>query len=116
MRELIKNYEKLIIEVAKIIGYTDIDTAIVPLLDTKWAMTEDNKYFNFDRGGTMYDMWEYGRFEVSSLAMKQETLFMGEEDGLFFIMGYEEDDDWDDAEIYIFDIKNRIDWNPEDDW
>ena len=113
MRNLIKNYEKLKVEVAKIIGYTNIDTAIVPMLDAKWAMTEDNKYFNFDRND-VGDLWEYTRFEVSSLGMKQETLFMGGEDGLFYLMGYEEDGMWDDAEIYIFDAKNRILWNPED--
>ena len=30
------------------------------------------------------------------------------------IMGYEEDGGWDDAELFVFDVKNRIDWNPED--
>ena len=76
-------------------------------------MTEDNKEFNFDRYEEG-DMWEYTQFEVSSLAMKKEVLFMGEEDGLFYIMGYEEDGMWDDAEIFIFDEKNRIYWNPEE--
>ena len=32
MRDLIENYEKLKVKVAKIIGYTNIDTAIVPML------------------------------------------------------------------------------------
>ena len=111
MRNLIKNLDTLEKKIEKIIG-TSNDYRICNCLEDKWSMTDDNKYFNFDRYGD--DMWEYGQYQVSSLGTKQEKLFMGEEEGIFFIMGYEEDGGWDDAELFVFDVKNRIDWNPED--
>jgi hypothetical protein len=113
MIDLIKNLETLEERIEGIIGTTN-DYAICPELNTKWCMTDDNKYINFDRLKEG-DMSEYTRFQVSSLAMKQEKLFMGEEDGLFFFMAYEEDGNWDDAELLIFDIKNKVDWE-EYEW
>ena len=113
MRNLIKNLETLEDRIEKIIG-TSNDYPICPELATRWCMTDDQKYINFDRQ-VEADMMDYTRFQVSSLAMKQEELFMGEEDGLFFIMAYEEDGNWDDAELLIFDKKNRIDW-VETEW
>lgn len=108
MRNLIKNLETLENRIEIIIGTTN-DYPICPELNTKWCMTDDQKYINFDRCEAG-DMTEYSRFRVSSLAMKQKELFMGEEDGLFFIMAYDEDGDWNDAELLIFDKKNKVDW------
>ena len=50
MRNLIKNLDTLEKKIEKIIG-TSNDYRICNCLEDKWSMTDDNKYFNFDRYG-----------------------------------------------------------------
>lgn len=112
MRNLIKNLETLNNKINGVIGTTN-DSEIVPLLDCQWSLSDDGKYLNFDRYD-IGDMWEYSRYQISSLGTKQENLFKGERDGLFFVMAHEEDCNWDDTSLLIFDNKNKIEWNSED--
>lgn len=110
IRDKVNVYLNFKVEIAKIIGYTDLYETITPLLHTKWAMKDG--LINFDRLKEG-DMWDYFTLIISSLGMKNEIFFMGEEDGLHFIMAYPEDDMWNETEIYIFDNKNRVEWKDD---
>jgi len=114
MRELIKSLETLQNKIKEVIG-TGNDSPICPELDTQWSISDDGKYINFDRY-KQGDMWEYTRYEISSLGRKQEELFCGNNNDLFFVMAHDEDGGWDESELLIFDLKNKIPYEPTDDW
>jgi hypothetical protein len=53
-------------------------------------------------------MEEYGDLIISSLGMLGKKLYHGVSDGLYFVMAYDSDAMWDDAEVFIFDLKNKV--------
>lgn len=105
--ELLSANKTLLDEIGKIIGYESIyNLSIVNGLKLPWA---------FDNGGGMIyyarhegdDMYEYEGMEISSLGAKGEEFFMGESDGLTYVMGYDESENWDDSYILILDNNNK---------
>lgn len=108
MRELIEKYIEVLTKIGKIIDYDSNSLGtITPMLDVKYWASPNETHINFDRYEED-DMEEYGGLIISSLGMKGEKLYHGESDGLYFVMAYDEDSGWDSAEVYIFDIKNKV--------
>ena len=79
------------------------------MLNVKWCISEDNNYINFDRYDEG-DREEYFPLRVSSSGALGKDHYFGEKDGMFFVMAYDEDCGWDYAEILIFDMNNKVDY------
>jgi hypothetical protein len=110
--ELLNANSILLEEAAKIIGYNNLEGEIMlNKISTSWALDKDSGYLSFDRYNKG-DMNEYFPLTISSLGNKGEDLFMGESDGLTFIMAYD-NDDWEDTAIFIFDNENKTTFDYE---
>jgi len=107
--ELLSANKTLLEEIAKIIGYDYVyisDSPIVNGLKLPWAF-EDGEgmiYYARHEGDDIYD---YEGMQVSSLGGKGEEFFMGESDGLTYVIGYDESENWDDTYILILDNNNK---------
>lgn len=108
--ELLVDNKTLLEEISKIIGYNYMsicDSKIVNGLKLPWAFD--------DGGGIIYyarhegdDIYNYEGMIVSSLGNKiGEEMFMGESDGLTYVIGYDESENWNDTYILILDNKNK---------
>jgi len=106
--ELLSATESLIDGIGDIIDYDDylMDKGVVNGLSLPWALEESSGmiYYARNEGG---DIYEYSGFQVSSLGMKNEKFYMGESDGITYVMGYPEDENWDDTYILILDNNNK---------
>jgi len=107
--ELLSDNKTLLEEIAKIIGY-DYEyirnESIVNGIKLPWAFEDGSGmiYYARHEGG---DIYNYEGYQVSSLGAKGEEFFMGESDGLTYVMGYDESENWDDTYILILDNKNK---------
>jgi hypothetical protein len=106
--DLISTNKTLLTKIGSIIDYgSDMsDNSIEDGLVLPWAFEEGSGmiYYARNKGDSIYD---YCGFQVSSLGMKNEKFYMGEYDGVTYVMGYPEDENWDDTYILILDNKNK---------
>ena len=96
-------HKSLMKDISEIIGYGTIltDTGIDYTLDNEWWITEDNNLLIATDKGS-----DYWSFIINSYASKEEKFYIGEKDELVFIMGYSEDDGWDNSIIFVLS-KNK---------
>ena len=105
---LLESNKTLLEEIAKIIGYdyrSISGSPIVNGLKLPWAFEDGEGMIYYARHGD--DMYNYEGMQVSSLGAKGEEFFMGESDGLTYVIGYDESENWDDTYILILDNNNK---------
>lgn len=96
-REIINN------ELTKIMGYCD-DSPIYDELDKRWCVTADDFRIEVDGETSLED--DYYGYTISSLSAKGEKLFMGELDGVVYIMAYSEN--WRETEIFMLSKDKQV--------
>ena len=96
-REIINN------ELTKIMGYCD-DSPISNELDKRWCIIDDELRIEVDDVTSLDD--DYYGYIISSQNAMGEEFFMGELDGVVYVMAYP--DDWDDTEIFMFSKDKQV--------
>lgn len=92
----LKERDALIEELKTILPWCD-ESPIIDCLDKEWYVIKDEL-----RLGSGEDCCYY--YEISSIGALGEQLFMGEKDGITYIMCH--DGDWENTEILMLDNKN----------
>lgn len=99
-------FHKLLMErIGNIIGCKgEVNTGIYYWLEEEWEINE--------QGAELYitsaiDGEEYS-YTISSYGALGKPLYWGTEDDLTFVLGYDSNGRWEDAEILILSTKNRI--------
>jgi len=106
MLKLLDANSVLLNEIGNIINYGDCSDEIVDGLKLPWAFEEGSGMIYYARHEDD-DIYDYEGFQVSSKGAKGEEFFMGESDGITYVMGYQESDNWDDTYILILDNENK---------
>lgn len=100
----VDSYCGLIDEIKSVIDYNS-EINITPCLECEWSIEGGLLHINF---GGEDGLYEYAGLEISSLGALGKKLFMGEKDGISFIMAYDDGLGWEHAYVYILDNKKRI--------
>ena len=103
IKEKLELHTALMNDISEIIGYGDsiLDSGI-DKCENNWDITHDDTLLIETEKGT--DYWE---FIISSYSSKGDKLYIGDQDGLVFIMGYDEQDGYSNASIFILDTDKR---------
>ena len=100
---LLQFHKLLMQRIGNIIGYKYPNTGINSWLEDKWSIDEENAELRIeDEDGDEYF------YTISSYATLGQQLYWGIEDDLTFVLGYDSNGRWEDAEILILSTKNRI--------
>ena len=100
----LKERDAIIEELKTILSWCD-DSPIVDCLDRKWLVTESNELQLGVGTDSIIEFEDYYEYEISSMSALGKELFMGEKDGITYIMAH--DGDWEKTEILMLDNKNR---------
>ena len=101
------SYNSFMEKVCKIIGYKDITSE--PIWDCTehiWSYNKTDGQLFIDRGDDE-GLYGYAAQQISSMGAKGEEFFMGESDGLTYVIGHDESENWDDTYILILDNNNK---------
>lgn len=109
-KDFISIRNEIMERISKLIGYGSglSDISVRDFTKRKWNTDDDYLFIceeDDDDGVCAY--------KISSYAAKGEKFFMGESDGLFYIMAYDEEDFAEDAELFVFskELKNEnVSW------
>lgn len=97
----INSYNELVSEIKTIIDYGNSDVYInTSYIDKEWLIENGVLYLN--RDGRKDGVYDFAGLTISSLGALGKKLFIGEQDGISFIMAHEEDD-WYNSYVYILD-------------
>ena len=83
----------------EIMPYAD-DTPFEITLEHKWKVNGGELF--------IYDTEDEYAYNISSWANRGDQLFMGEKDGITYVMAYAADGKWYETTILILDNKNKI--------
>lgn len=96
--------DAIIEELKTIMGYCD-ESPLELLLDKKWEIIGDDELHIQTEDEDLED--NYFSFQISSLGASGKEFFMGEKDGISYIMAHD-DESWEDTAIFILDNKNKV--------
>lgn len=103
--EVLNSYENLSKEIGDIIGYPKV-SFIAPLIQSLsyyWKLSGGEIFL----GATEEDLFEDAeQYTISSSGRRGEKYYMGEKDGLMFVLCYA-NDNWQETEILILDKLNQ---------
>ncbi len=100
----IDSYNELVSEIKTILDYNDNIVIETYFFDKEWLVEDGILYINQD--GRKDGIYDFPGLTISSLGGLGKQLFSGEQDGISFIMAHEEDN-WDEAYVYILDNKQK---------
>ena len=100
----IQERDSIVNDLNDIMGHCD-DSPIEIEIDSQWSQDGDSLWISAD--GKPIDE-DYYAYTVSSFSARGEELFMGEKDGLTYVMAYSEEGRWQDTYIFILSNKNKV--------
>ena len=102
IEKTLKERDDLTNEILEIIGYGSTNNSYIDMdfIDKRWDINNDELYLETEDD-------DYYAYTISSYSAKGEKLYMGEKDGLTFIMGYCSDDSYSDTTLFILKNENR---------
>jgi len=109
-KEFITLHDDILKKISDLIGYKgDLsETAICHRLEKKWNIDQD--YLYILDGDDEEDFYSY---KISSYAAKEERFFIGNSDGLYYVLAYNDEGFPEDSEIFILNKElqdNKIGW------
>jgi hypothetical protein len=109
MLERITNHvnerEAITDELKKIMTHCDSDSPIDVDITSEWQIDGDELRIGEDDKPIDENKGNYYSYTISSMGAKGKELFIGEKDGITYVMAYP--DNWRDTVIYVLDNKNR---------
>lgn len=96
-------------ELEKIMGYCDTTSPINLDLTIQWEIEGEELRIQADDNPIDVNEGNYYGYTISSMGAKGEELFLGEKDGITYVMAHP--DSWEDTKIFVLDNKNRTNLN-----
>ena len=102
IEKTLKERDDLTKEILEIIGYGSTDNSYIDMdfIDKKWDINGEELYLETEDD-------DYYVYTISSYSAKGEKLYVGEKEGLTFVMGYASEDSWDESCIFVLKNENR---------
>lgn len=108
--DFIESQDSIYEQISEIIGYGNLgndDPICVDYINKEWFTQGDDLFIMIYE-----DEDEYYSFIISSYSAQGEKLYIGESDGLTYVMAYQDDAGWDQTSIYV--LSNEMKRKEED--